>query len=92
MASAGPGTLRFDGGWLAPLSFVVSVATWLAAMVLLIAEDLGRPLRRVRLRPRGRTAGEGTGPETDPEAEDPVRSPGGEVDIARTAPARGRLS
>ncbi len=39
MASAGTGTLHFDGGLVAPLSFVLAVVTWLVALALLIGNE-----------------------------------------------------
>ena len=53
VGTAGTGTLRFRGGLVAPLSFVVSVVTWLVAVALLVGEGVGRP-RRMRLRREGR--------------------------------------
>ena len=91
VAAAGPGSLRFDGGLLTPLSFVVSVVTWLVALALLIGDDLGRPRRRVRLR-RRRSAEDGSTAEGSPAgaagapaaAEDRVASAG----VSPTRPAR----
>ncbi len=74
--AAGPGTLRFDGGVVAPLSLVVSIVTWLAVLVLLIGDGGGRPWRRLpfrrpRLRPGGVSPpGSGDRPPDVPE-EDP---------------------
>jgi GT2 family glycosyltransferase len=95
VATAGSGALRFDGGLVAPLSFVVSIVTWLVAVALLVGDGVGRPLRRVRLpRPWSREDGTGTGPEgedadegTGPGDED-SRSPDAGVGV----PAGGRLT
>ncbi len=95
VATAGSGTLRFDGGLVAPLSFVVSIVTWLVAVALLIGDGVGRPLRRVRLpRPWSRAGAAGTGPggETGDDGTgtgpDHRRSPDAGVGV----PAGGRLS
>ncbi len=82
VTAAGPGTLRFDGGVVAPLSFVVSMVTWLAALVLLIGDRGGRPWNRLRLRrPRRRPgtapAGAGDGPADDPEVDSGPDADGG---------------
>jgi hypothetical protein len=78
VATAGAGTLHFDGGLVAPLSFAVSIVTWLVALALLIGNNLGGPWNRVRIRRRrlanaGRASGpapladvEGTLPEGEP--------------------------
>ncbi len=92
VAGAGPGSLRFDGGLLTPLSFVVSVATWLVALALLIGDDLGRPRWRVQLR-RRRSAEESGTAEGSPAGaagapaggEDRVPSAGDEPDPAGPA-------
>jgi hypothetical protein len=60
VAVSGTGTLRFDGGLLAPLSFVLSLVTWLIAIALLLGDGAVRPWRRIRFprprpRPRART-------------------------------------
>ena len=52
VTAAGPATLRFDGGLVAPLSFAVSVVVWLAALALLMGRNLRRPWARVRNRRR----------------------------------------
>jgi hypothetical protein len=52
VTAAGPATLRFDGGLVAPLSFAVSVVLWLAALALLMGRNLGRARARVRFRRR----------------------------------------
>ena len=43
VATAGTGTLHFDGGAVAPLSFALSVVAWLVALALLIGRTIGRP-------------------------------------------------
>ena len=56
VTGAGVGTLRFDGGPLAPLSLIGSVIVWLAAIAVVSGRRLGRSWRRVstgRRRPRG---------------------------------------
>ncbi len=63
VVTAGVGSLHFDGGLVAPLSFAASVVTWLLALVLLIGNSLGRPWARIRIR-RRRTAD--VGGEADP--------------------------
>jgi hypothetical protein len=60
VAASGTGTLRFDGGLLSPLSFVVSLVTWLVVVVLLLGDGAVRPWRRIRFprpRPRARRTG-----------------------------------
>jgi hypothetical protein len=58
VAASGTGTLRFDGGLLSPLSFVLSLVTWLIAVALLLGDGAVRPWRRIRFpRPRARAAG-----------------------------------
>ena len=52
VSTAGVGTLHFDGGPVAPLSFAVSIVTWLVALALLIGHNLGRPWSGVRTRRR----------------------------------------
>jgi hypothetical protein len=64
---AGTATLHFDGGVIVPLSFLGSVLTWLAAIMLLVAGGLGRPWA-ARWRRRGATAPLPSGPVGD----DPV--------------------
>jgi GT2 family glycosyltransferase len=55
VATSGTGTLQFDGGLLAPLSFVLSLVTWLVAIALLLGDGAVRPWRRIRFpRPRPR--------------------------------------
>ncbi|MGA3148012.1 MAG: glycosyltransferase family 2 protein [Acidimicrobiales bacterium] len=56
VTEAGVGTLRFDGGLLAPLSLIGSVIVWLAAIAVVSGRGLGRSWRRIstgRRRPRG---------------------------------------
>jgi len=60
VAASGTGTLRFDGGLLAPLSFVLSLVTWLIAIALLLGDGAVRPWRRIRFpRPRPRVQATG---------------------------------
>jgi hypothetical protein len=78
VATAGVGTLHFNGGVVAPLSFAVSIVTWLVVLVLLIGQDLGRPWRRVRIRRRRPTdvGGEGNpGPPVEIEEAVPQGEP-----------------
>ena len=65
VVSAGEGTLHFDGGLVAPLSFVLAVVTWLVALALLIGNSLGRPWSRIRVRrrPPADVSGEGDRPQ-----------------------------
>ncbi len=65
----GVGTLRFDGGLVAPLSFVLSLVTWLVALALLVGDGAGRPWRRLRL-PRPRLRGSGH-PDAGPPGDEP---------------------
>ena len=78
VATAGTGTLRFDGGLVAPLSFVLSLVTWLAALTLLIGDGAGRPWRRLRL-PRPRLRGSGPTDDGPPEHEPKFPNPGSEA-------------
>jgi GT2 family glycosyltransferase len=79
VVASGPATLRFDGGLVAPLSFAVSIVTWLAALALLLGDGVGRPWNRLRLRrPRLRPDGAGSpGGADDPQTDGDVVAPGG---------------
>ena len=85
VTAAGPGTLRFDGGVVAPLSFVISIVTWLAALVLLIGDGGGRPWNRLRLRRPRLRPGTGDRPSGDPED-----GPGSDADLG--TPVGGSVS
>ncbi len=63
VTTAGAATLHFDGGVVAPLSFAVSVLTWLVVLVLLVGRNLGRPWSRMRVR---RRRGAGVGEDATP--------------------------
>ena len=94
VAASGTGTLDFSGGLLSPLSFVVSLATWLVAVVLL-GDRLGRPWRRLRLpRPRHRTwsgdgGDNGDGGDTGDNRDDRAGIPTPHAEVGTDAPVGG---
>jgi len=79
VTAAGPATLRFDGGLVAPLSFAVSVVVWLAALAFLMGRNLGRARARVRLRRRPKAEAGG----------DPDRADGTDVAVVAAVAAVG---
>jgi GT2 family glycosyltransferase len=86
VTAAGPGTLRFDGGLVAPLSSVISIVTWLVAVALLIGDGVGRPWNRVRLRrPRLRPAGVGSGAGGAGRGDDPTPTSTPDADAGAVA-------
>ncbi len=72
VTAAGTATLRFHGGIVAPVSFLVSLLTWLAALAFLLGRRLVVPWWRVRL--ARRRPGESRGPDDDPDPSE--RGPG----------------
>ena len=66
VATAGVGTLRFQGGPIVPLALLVSVVTWLLAVVLLLGGGADRRWGRLRLGRRRIAAI--SGPAADSEA------------------------
>ncbi len=75
VSQSGVATLGFGGGLVTPLSFLVSVVAWLAAVAFVSTRGVGRSLRRVRKgRRRPRVDG---GPQPGPSADQGESSPVG---------------
>jgi uncharacterized membrane protein YjgN (DUF898 family) len=73
VTTSGVSTLRFDGGFLTPLSFLASLVAWMVALAVLFRFGLAVPwqaVRRRRWRARRRTDGDGAeDPQAEPESD-----------------------
>ena len=82
VTAAGVATLHFDGGWIAPVSLLVSLVVWLGAVAVVASRRLGGSWRRIRTG-RRRPLTDGSEPGGDPTGPGaPDRSEGTPVGVS----------